>query len=85
MLSLTITCTVTMVVGYSTGAPTSTCATITPDHIGNTATGPVPYSVNISSLDGGYMPGQNYTSEKMTRVCFVTNCGRNLRLHYHNL
>ena len=54
---------VTAVVGLPGGAPTSACSTITPSHGGSTATGSVPYSVNISSLDGGYIPGQNYTSE----------------------
>ena len=62
VLSLSVTCTAA-VVGYPTGVPTSTCSTITPVHGNNTATGSVPYIVNISSLDGGYIPGQNYTSE----------------------
>lgn len=55
--------TVTGVVGRSNGAPESACATITPNHGPSTATGPVPYNVNISSLASGYMPGQSYTSE----------------------
>ena len=55
---------VTAVMGRSTGAPTEACSTITPNHSPNTASGdPVPYTVNISSLSGGYMPGQTYTSK----------------------
>ena len=64
VLSLSVTCTVTVVVGHSTGAPTSACTTITPSHGNSTATSLFPYIVNISSLDGGYIPGQNYTSEQ---------------------
>ena len=64
VLSLSVTCTVTVVVGNSTGAPTAACSTITPGHGGSTTTDPVPYNVNISSLDGGYIPGQSYTSEQ---------------------
>ena len=56
---------ITEVVGRPTGAPAAACTTITPSHGGSTATGPVPYNVNISSLDGGYIPGQNYTSENI--------------------
>ena len=48
---------VTAVVGRSSGAPTAACSNITPGHGASTATGSVPYSVNISSLDGGYIPG----------------------------
>ena len=62
---LLLTVSVTAVVGRRTGAPIAACTTITPSHGGSTATGAVPYSVNISSLDGGYMPGQNYTSENI--------------------
>ena len=54
---------VTAVVGYSTGPPIEACIHMTPDHPPNTATGPVPFSVNISSLDSGYLPGQTYTSD----------------------
>ena len=58
---------VSAVVGLSGGAPTQACTTITPNHSGgSTATGPVPYIVNISSLDNGYVPGQSYTSEYCT-------------------
>ena len=69
MLSLSVTCTVNMVAGYSAGAPTTACTTITPNHGGSTATGPVHYSVNISSLDGGYLPGQSYASEQRYITC----------------
>ena len=55
--------TVTAVVGLSTGAPEFACSTITPGHGRNSATGPVPYIVNISSFGGVYIPGQTYTSE----------------------
>ena len=51
------------VLGLSSGAPVSACMTITPDHGPSLATGPVPFLVNISSLDGGYIPGQTYTSK----------------------
>ena len=54
---------VTAVVGHSSGAPDSACSTITPGHGTSRATGPVPFNVNISSLDGGYTAGQTYTSE----------------------
>ena len=51
------------VVGYRTGAPSSACVTITPGHGGSDATGPVPFTVNISSLDDGYTPGETYISK----------------------
>lgn len=54
---------VTAVMGYGTGAPPAACVTITPDHGTSRAVGPVPYIVNISSLDDGYTPGETYTSE----------------------
>ena len=55
---------VTAVVGMSTGAPSSACSEITPSHYGSVAsTNPVPYNVNISNLNDGYIPGQAYTSE----------------------
>ena len=57
---------VTAVVGLSSGAPDSACSTITPGHGTSVATGPVPFKVNISSLDGGYIPGQTYASECIT-------------------
>ena len=60
---LTLTVAVTAVMGYSTGAPSDACSSITPGHSSSTATGPVPFSVNISSLDCGYSPGQTYTSD----------------------
>ena len=66
---------VTAVVGYPSGAPTQACTTITPDHNVSTATGSVPYIVNISSLDNGYVPGQNYTSEYCT--CYKDTCKTN--------
>ena len=56
--------TVTAVVGYSTGAPDRACAGVTPLHSGQTPqTISVPFIVNISSLESGYIPEQNYTSE----------------------
>ena len=55
---------VTVVVGFPTGAPSAACTTITPNHSGTTAaTSAVPYTVNISSLADGYIPGQSYTSK----------------------
>ena len=59
---LTLTVTITAVVGYSSGAPDFACSSMTPAHPSNTASGPVPFNVNISSLDCGYRPGQTYTS-----------------------
>ena len=58
---------VTAVVGRMNGAPSAACSTITPGHGTSTATGhgAVPYTVNISSLANGYMPGQSYTSKCM--------------------
>ena len=54
---------VNTVVGYSTGAPPESCSTIAPEHGFNRATGPVPFIVNISSLDDGYTPGETYISK----------------------
>ena len=54
--------TVTVVVGNMAGAPPEACSTITPGHGTSMATGAVPYTVDISSLTDGYVPGQNYTS-----------------------
>ena len=54
---------VTAVVGRSMGAPSAACSTITPSHGTSTAAGAVPYTVNISSLADGYMPGQSYTGK----------------------
>ena len=55
---------VTAVVGLPSGAPMAACDTITPNHGNNTANaGPVPYTVDISSLDDGYTPGGNYSSK----------------------
>ena len=60
---LTLAVAVTAVLGSSSGAPSSACSSITPGHPPSTATGAVPFSVNISSLDCGYLPGQTYTSD----------------------
>ena len=60
---LTLAVTITAVVGYSSGAPDFVCTSMTPGHSPNTASGPVPFSVNISSLSHGYQPGQTYTSD----------------------
>ena len=55
---------VTTVVGRRLGAPPEACTSITPNHTGSIPqTSTVPYTVNISSLDDGYTPGQNYTSK----------------------
>ena len=54
------------VMGYPLGAPEQACAEIRPlGHvaIGNMATGTVPYYVNISSFNDGYVGGQTYTSK----------------------
>ena len=51
------------VVGYQHGAPTTACFTVTPDHGNSNATGPVPFIVDISSLDDGYTGGETYTSK----------------------
>ena len=56
--------TVPAVVGMSSGAPEGACTTITPEHGSNMpANTAVPYTVNISSLANGYVPGQSYTSK----------------------
>ena len=54
---------ITTVVGYSSGPPNFACILMTPLHPLSTATGPVPFTFNISSLDSGYLPGQTYTSD----------------------
>ena len=54
------------VMGYPSGAPEQACVEISPlghTAVDNMATGPVPYSVNISSLSTGYVGGQTYTSK----------------------
>ena len=65
----------TTVLGSSSGAPDpNACSTITPNHYGTSpATGPVPFNVDISSLDSGYIPGQTYTSEYIT-IQLWNNC-----------
>ena len=55
--------TITTVVGNSGGAPGVVCAIMMPFHKESKATTPVPYTVDISSLDDGYVPGQNYSSK----------------------
>ena len=56
--------TVNTVVGRMAGAPTTACSTITPNHSPNAPSGDaVPYTVNISSLADGYIPGETYTSK----------------------
>ena len=54
---------VNAVIGNRFGAPPEACSTITPGHGDSMATGEVPYTVDISSLTSGYVPGQNYTSK----------------------
>ena len=57
---------VTVVMGLSSGAPMSSCTSISPDPGGHGAdpqTVGFPYYVNISSLDNGYVPGQSYPSK----------------------
>ena len=56
---------VTMVVGLPGGAPDFACSAFNPGlgHGSSSASGPVPFLVNISSLDGGYSPQQSYTSK----------------------
>ena len=49
--------------GLPDGAPQSACIYMIPAHGRSRAIGTVPYIVNISSLDGGYVPGQRYSSE----------------------
>ena len=55
--------TVTAVVGNMLGAPEMACAGVTPMHGLTPQTSSVPFIVNISSLESGYIPEQNYTSE----------------------
>ena len=57
---------VTIVMGFSGGAPLGACNTISPDptqHGAPPQTSAVPYTVNISSLANGYVPGQSYSSK----------------------
>ena len=57
---------VTVVTGFPSGAPLAACSTISPDpsaHGANPQTSAVPYTVNISSLANGYVPGQSYASK----------------------
>ena len=57
---------VTVVMGFSSGAPSGACTTISPDparHGAPPQTVDFPYYVNISSLDNGYVPGQSYPSK----------------------
>jgi len=51
--------------GFSGGASPQACENLTPGHTSpaNQAVGDVPFIVNISSLNGGYVGGQSYTSE----------------------
>ena len=54
------------VMGFPTGAPMEACDTISPNPISHRAdpqTTAVPYTVNISSLANGYVPGRNYPSK----------------------
>ena len=69
---LTLAVTITAVVGYSSGAPDFACSSMTPAHPSNTASGPVPFSVNISSLNHGYLPGQTYTSDH--KIIYIALC-----------
>lgn len=57
------------VVGHGAGAPISACFSITPSHGDSTATGPVPFIVDISSLDDGYTGGEIYTSKPWLLHC----------------
>jgi len=57
---------VTVVMGFSSGAPSGACSTISPDpsqHGANPSTDPFPYNFNFSSLANGYVPGQSYASK----------------------
>ena len=57
---------VTVVMGFSTGAPEPACSTISPNptqHGASPQTVEFPYYVNISSLDNGYVPGRSYPSK----------------------
>ena len=53
------------VLGLPGGAPVAACDGLVPVHTisPNTATGEVPFSVNISDFGGYYMPEETYTSE----------------------
>lgn len=54
----------TIVVGLRTGAPADACRNITPQHNEHVSqTSPVPYTVDINSFNGFYIPEENYTSE----------------------
>ena len=56
------------VMGYPLGAPEQACVEIRPlGHTGtnNMATGPIPYTVNTSSLSDGYVGGGTYPSKQL--------------------
>ena len=65
---LLITMTTTVVLALPDGAPVGACeggSNIVPLHnrLNNTATGAVPFTVDISDVGNSYRPGINYTSE----------------------
>ena len=65
---LVLVVTATTVLGYPLGAPEPACVDIFPighnTTVENMATGPVPFTVDISSLNNGYTPGQSYRSKQ---------------------
>ena len=64
---------VSAVVGRSTGAPDLACSAISPaaGHGGSGSSNPLPFTVNISSLNGSYTPGQNYISKYSCSISYT--------------
>ena len=65
---LVLVVTTATVIGYPLGAPEQACVEIRPlghTRVNNTATGPIPYTVNTSSLSDGYVAGQAYPSKQL--------------------
>ena len=68
MFTLLLAFTITPVLSFPTGAPSSACSTFTPDHGVSAQANDAPYEIDISvfetlNLDYGYVPGLTYPSK----------------------